>query len=185
MPYRIDVPEGENALFYLLNNVGTPSLIAARQDEIRTVYTNQETPLTHREREGMRILGTAIVGCPICNSLRLWRDYPGFCDEEIPEEFYQNCLDKNYTWPGFSQREILAVQFADRFQNDIDNLNGDDIFWEKIKANFSEREIADLCYFNSYFVGTGRALKAMGIGSVCDVIPPHDSDEIQRIVKQA
>lgn len=182
MPYRIEIPAGEMALSHLLHGVGTPALVAARQQLIKTVYGNHDTPLTHREREGMRILCTAIVGCPICNSLRMWRDHSNFCDEEIPEDFYQNCLAKNYDWSGFSERERLAVQFSDRFCNDIDNLNGDDDFWARLHANFSEREIADICFFNSYFLGTGYTLKALGIGSTCEIPPPPGSDEVKRLI---
>ena len=182
MPYRVKIPEGETALDHILNVVGTPSLIAARKQLIFTVYGNQDTTLTHREREGMRILGTAIVNCPICNSLRLWRDYPGFCDEEIPEDFYQNALKKNYAWQGFNQREILAIQFADRFHHDIENLNGDDDYWQQIHQHFTEREIGDLCFFNSYFLGTGNTIRALGIGSVCDILPAPDSDEVKKII---
>jgi len=185
MPYRVEIPEGATALDHILNAVGTPSLIEARQQLIATVYTNQDTTLTHREREGMRILGTAIVNCPICNSLRLWRDYPGFSDEEIAEEFYQNALQKNYAWQGFNKREVLAIQFADRFHHDIENLNADDTYWQEIHEHFSEREIGDLCFFNSYFLGVGHAIKALGIGSVCDVLPAADSDEVKKIIKQS
>lgn len=185
MPYRISIPEGETALNFLLNGVGTKSLVAMRQQLIKTVYSNHDTTLTPREREGMRILCTAIVGCPICNSLRMWRDHSDFCDEEIPEDFYQNCLAKNYAWPGFTAREKLAVEFSDRFCNDIANLNGDDDFWKLILTNFSEREIADICFYNSYFLGTGNTIRALGIGSVCEVVPAPNSDEVKQLIARS
>lgn len=181
MPYRIDIPEDEVALDYILNRVGTESLLAMRQQMFKTVYTNHDTSLTPREREGMRILLTDIMGCPICNSLRMWRDYPGFCDEEIPEVFYQNALNKNLAWEGYSERERLAIEFADRFANDIDNLNGDDAFWERLHGHFSDQEIGDMCFFNGCWLGAGHTLKSLGIGSVCEILPGHDSDVIERL----
>ena len=181
MPYRVTIPEGELALDHILNRVGTDSLLAMRQQMFKTVYSNHDTTLTPREREGMRILLTDIMGCPVCNSLRMWRDYPGFCDDPIAEEFYEHSLEKNFSWAGFSRRESLAIQFADRFANHINDLNGDDDFWDELHANFSEREIGDMCFFNGCWLGAGHTLKSLGIGSVCEVIPGHDSAAIERL----
>jgi alkylhydroperoxidase family enzyme len=185
MPYRIDIPDGRLALDHLLNGVGTEALVSMRQSLIKTVYANHDTPLSHREREGMRILCTLIVGCPICNSLRLWRDHEDFCDEEIPEAFYENCMTKTYHWPGFTERERIVVEFSDRFCNAIDTLNGDDAFWDRVHAHFSEREIADICFFNSYFLGTGYTLKALGIGSVCEPIPASDGTDVRTLIARS
>ena len=54
MPYRVDVPEGQEALVHILNHLGTDQLIEARQRMFRTIYDAPETTLTAREREGMR-----------------------------------------------------------------------------------------------------------------------------------
>lgn len=169
MPYRVEIPDGDAPLDHILNRLGTDSLLAVRQQMFKAVYTNHDTTLTPREREGMRIVMTAMMGCPICNSMRMWRDYPGFSDIEIPEEFYQNSLDRNFAWAGFSARERLAIQFSDRFAHDIDNLNGDDAFWERLHAAFSDAEIGDLCFFNGCWLGAGHTLKSLGIGSVCEL----------------
>src|SRR3546814_14463622 len=83
MPYRIDVPEGEEALEHILNHLGTPMLVESRKRMFRIVYDAPETTLSPREREVMRFPMTAMMGCPICNSMRLWRDWPGFSDEPI------------------------------------------------------------------------------------------------------
>src|SRR3546814_5470328 len=87
---------------------------------------------------------TAMMGCPICNSMRLWRDWPGFSDEPIEEELYTNAEAINLEWPGFSARERLLLEFVDRFANAIDGMNGDDAFWERMHANFSDTEIGDV-----------------------------------------
>src|SRR3546814_3336359 len=73
----------------------------------------------------MRFPMTAMMGCPICNSMRLWRDWPGFSDEPIEEELYTNAEAINLEWPGFSARERLLLEFVDRFANAIDGMNGD------------------------------------------------------------
>lgn len=184
MPYRLTIPEGDNALFHMLHGVGTEALINARKQLIQIVYSNHDTPLTHREREGMRILCTAIIGCPICNSLRLWRDHDDFCEEQIPEDFYQNALAKNYPWAGFNDRERLVVEFSDRFCNKLNELNGDDAFWERMHASFNDREIADIGFYNSYFLGVGAMLKAFGIGSTCEITPATDSAEVSKLINR-
>src|SRR3546814_5417113 len=85
-----------------------------------------------------------MMGCPICNSMRMWRDWPGFSDTPIEEEFYENAEAKNAAWPGYSARESLLVEFVDRFANVIDGMNGDDDFWDRMHAAFSDVEIGDI-----------------------------------------
>src|SRR3546814_2927192 len=79
-----------------------------------------------------------MMGCPICNSMRMWRDWPGFSDTPIEEEFYENAEAKNAAWPGYSARESLLVEFVDRFANVIDGMNGDDDFWDRMHARSEE-----------------------------------------------
>jgi alkylhydroperoxidase family enzyme len=169
MPYRIDVPDGREPLEHILNHLGTSMLVDCRQRMFRTVYDAPQTSLTAREREGMRILGAVRTNCPICSSMRLWRDWPGFAGGEIPEEFYQNAIDLNLDWPGFSERERLLIEFADRFERDIDGVNGDDALWDRMHAQLTDTEIGDLVIMMATWIGTGRALKALGIGSSCEI----------------
>jgi alkylhydroperoxidase family enzyme len=169
MPYRIDVPEGGEALEHILNHLGTPMLVESRKRMFRIIYDAPETTLSPREREGMRFPMTAMMGCPICNSMRMWRDWPGFSKEPIPEEFYQNAEAKNLDWPGFSTRERLLIEFVDRFANEIDGVNGDDAFWDQLHANFSDTEIGDVIVMAGTWLGVGHGLKALGIGSVCSL----------------
>jgi hypothetical protein len=171
MPYRIDVPEDREPLEHILNHLGSNLLVECRQRMFRTIYDAPETTLSAREREGMRILGAVKTNCPICAGMRLWRDWPGFSSGEIPEEFYQNAIAANLGWEGFSERERLLIEFADRFENDIDSVNGDDALWERMHEHLTETEIGDLVIMLATWLGTGHALKALGIGSVC-VIPP-------------
>lgn len=175
MPYRIHVPEGDEPLEHILNHLGTNQLVEARQRMFRTIYDAPETTLSAREREGMRILGAVKTNCPICAGMRLWRDWPGFSSGEIPEEFYENAIATNLSWPGFSERERLLIEFADRFENDIDNVNSDDALWTRMHAHLTEPEIGDLVIMLATWVGTGHALKALGIGSVCAVPPTQET----------
>lgn len=179
MPYRIDVPDGEEALEHILNRLGTPKLVEARKRTFRIVYDAPETTLTPREREAMRFPMTAMMGCPICNSMRMWRDWPGFSDQPIEEEFYTNAEAKNLVWPGFTPRERLLGEFVDRFANAIDGMNGDDEFWSRMHTAFSDTEIGDIINMAGIWLGVGHGLKALGIGSVCAV--PASEETVRRL----
>ena len=50
MPYRINVPEGQEALELILNHLGTPLLVGARKRMFRIMYDAPETSLSPRER---------------------------------------------------------------------------------------------------------------------------------------
>lgn len=173
MPYRIDVPEGKEALDHILNDLGTPQLVEARKRMFRIIYDAPETTLTPREREVMRFPSTAVMGCPICNSLRLWRDWPGFSDEPIEEELYVNAGEWNWSWDGFTPREALALRFIHRFFTSVDEMNDDDEFWAAMHAHFTDTEIGDIGVMASTWLGTGHLLKALGICSVCPM-PVND-----------
>src|SRR3546814_19722629 len=73
-------PEGSEALDHSLNHLGTNKLVESRKRMFRIIYDAPETSLSPREREAMRFPMTAMMGCPICNSMRMWRDWPGFSD---------------------------------------------------------------------------------------------------------
>ena len=179
MPYRIDVPDGREALEHILNHLGTPMLVEARKRTFRIVYDAPETTLSPREREAMRFPMTAMMDCPICNSMRMWRDWPGFSDEPIEEAFYRQAEARNIAWDGFSPREALALEFVDRFANAVDGINGDDALWMRLHANFSDPEIGDMVNLAGIWMGVGHGLKALGIGSVCQL--PVDEDIYARL----
>lgn len=179
MPYRIDVPENEEALEIILNHLGTPMLVDARKRMFRVMYDAPETSLSPREREVMRYPMTAMMGCPICNSMRMWRDWPGFSETPIDEALYTNAEALNRDWQGFSTRERLLLEFVDRFANEIDGMNGDDTFWEQMHANFTHTEIGDIVVMSGTWLGVGHGLKALGIGSVCPM--PVTAETISKL----
>lgn len=169
MPYRFDLPDGAEAVTHIYARLGTPKLVDVRSAIFKVIYDAPETTVTLREREAMRFPLTVVIGCPLCNSMRMWRDWPGYVGEPIPEEFYQNAEARNLDWPGFTARERLLMRFVERFDNDIENLNGDDDFWAELYANFSETEIGDVVTMAGAWLGFGRGLKALGVGSICAV----------------
>jgi alkylhydroperoxidase family enzyme len=79
------------------------------------------------------------------------------------------------TWPGYTDRERLAIEYAERFAVDHDGI--DDAFFARLRARFADDEILDLSICLSTFLGLGRLLKVLGIDERCDVGLPRDQPE--------
>ena len=175
MTYRISIPENSNPLTHMSNEIGSRLLLNARQNLLDVIYDAEETTLTPREREGLRILFAARSGCPYCTAARMWRDKGGFSATEIEEPFYENAIALNLEWAGFNIRESLLLEFADCFDRDIDNLNGNDTLWQRMHANLSKTEIGDLLIMLGGWLGSSRAIKALGIAAAAHDIPQGQS----------
>lgn len=104
--------------------------------------------------------------------MRLWCDWPGFSGDEISEEFYQQAIAAILDWDGISDRERLLFEFADCFERDIESVNGKDQLCVTMYAHLTEAEIRDLVIM----LATSRALKALGIGSVCVISRTQEPD---------
>lgn len=170
MPFRVTIPEGEHLPAMYMMRLGTPQLVAIRKRYLEVVYDAPDTTLTPREREAVRILFAVRSGCPVCSGMRLGAAKQGFSDEEIPEELYQASMSLDLAWPGFTDRERLLLEFADRFERDADGINDDDAFWERINTSLTEPELADALNMFGIWIGTGRTLKVLGVAAgVCDL----------------
>ena len=73
------------------------------------------------------------------------------------------------TWPGYSERERLAIEYAERFAADHTGI--DDELFARLRAHFRADEILDLSICLSTFLGLGRLLKALGIDEYCPTGP--------------
>jgi alkylhydroperoxidase family enzyme len=140
---RIDVPEGQDIVMHVVTELGSPRLNQRLRDSWDVQYDNDST-LTPREREAARIRTAHLMGCAMCVEVRMGRDLAGFSDEPIPEDLYQNVFAYR-TWEGYSVRERLAIEFAERYSTDYKSMAADEDFWEQLTANFTETELADLC----------------------------------------
>ena len=59
MPYRVEIPEGQEALVHILNHTGTEKLLDTRQRMFRTIYDAPETTLTTRARKRRGLVGAS------------------------------------------------------------------------------------------------------------------------------
>jgi alkylhydroperoxidase family enzyme len=160
---RIDVPADKDPLIFLWTEraQALTSTAGAFSD---AVYRRSSLPL--REFEAARTRVAQINDCAICLDWRTARDVSGWSDDPdaVPDEFYANVgLD----WEGFSPRERLAAEFAERFA--LDHLSMDDLFWERLHAAFSDDELVDLGLCVGAWIAFGRLNRVFDVDGACRV----------------
>ena len=69
------------------------------------------------------------------------------------------------TWPGYSQRQRLAIEYAERFAADHRAI--DDELFARLRSSFADDEILDLTLCCAVFLGLGRTLEVLGITDNC------------------
>jgi len=80
--------------------------------------------------------------------------------EESTEEMYAHVAEYRER-EEYSEREKLAIEYAERFA--LDHLSIDDDFFKRLKANFSDKEIVDLTTCIATFLGLGRLMQVFGL----------------------
>jgi alkylhydroperoxidase family enzyme len=134
------------------------------------VYHKSSLPL--RDFEAARARIAKINDCAMCLNWRTARDVTGWSDDPdvIPDDFYAN-VGTNPDWPGFSPRERLAAEFAERYA--VDHLSMDDEFWTGLREHFTDAEIVDLALCVGSWLAFGRLMRVFDIDGACRV--PADS----------
>ena len=74
------------------------------------------------------------------------------------------------THAGYSERERLAIEYAERFA--LDHHNIDDDFYARLRAAYTDAEILDLTVCIGGWLALGRTLHVLGIDDSCR-IPEH------------
>lgn len=175
---RITIPGDHLDPSAVVGNYFAPEIVKANKTFSQAVYQNSQLPL--RVFEGARARTAEINGCTVCRAFRAKRDLPGFYraqgidasrtvinnGEEPDENFYQNVSNWE-TYPGFSERERIAIEYAERFCLDPQNLAKDEDFWTRMQGAFADDEIVDLSYSIASFVASGRVAHVLGLDTVC------------------
>jgi alkylhydroperoxidase family enzyme len=128
----------------------------------RAIYEQSIVPV--RERELARTRIAQINGCAICLS---WRATPG-AEGALGEDDYAH-VGEWATDGRYSERERLAIEYAERFALDHHDL--DDAFWSRMRARFDDAEILDLTVCIGGWLGMGRTLHVLGIDEQCRLAP--------------
>jgi AhpD family alkylhydroperoxidase len=153
---NIDLPTGDELTSWLsLSPLGAG--LTAFAD---AVYTKSR--LSRREFEAARMRVAASNQCVTCLNTR-------YADGEatgLDAAFYDHIADWA-TYPGYSERERLAIEFAERFCERWQEH--DDAFWSRLRRAFSDGEIVDLALQVAELVGAGRILKMLDIAQTCGI----------------
>ena len=118
--------------------------------------------LAPRVREIARMVIALDNECEVCRNTRTTDgDVDG-----LDEAFYGHVTEWR-TWPGYSDTERLAAEFASRFARDHVGLREADEFWGRLHGALSDEEITDLTLSCALWLGQGRALRVLDVGQAC------------------
>jgi alkylhydroperoxidase family enzyme len=156
---RIDIPDGTHdpeVRMWALR----PEMGMAAGAMSKAIYEQSIVPVRERELARMRI--AQINGCMICHQ---WRKTPGGA-EAMTEADYAG-VEHWRTHTGYTDRERLAIEYAERFALDHENL--DDEFWTRMRAAYSDAEVLDITVCIGGWIALGRTLHVLGIDEYCAI----------------
>ena len=113
---RIDIPDGpggDAAMVWSLR----PEMSGMVDRMITTAYQRSMLPAAEREPARMRI--AQLNACDACSTFRA----PSVVEAGVAEEVYAH-LDEWRTWPGYSDRQRLAIEYAERFARFSEAVHG-------------------------------------------------------------
>jgi AhpD family alkylhydroperoxidase len=143
----------------------SPELGGALAGFSDAVYNRSRLPL--RTRELARMVIAHLNECEVCVNTR---DADGPA-AGVTEELYHHVLQWR-TWPGYSEQERLAAEFAYRFATEHTLLRNDGDFWRRCAEHFSEELLADLALSCALWLGMGRVLRTLDIAQACKLTLP-------------
>ena len=159
---RITIPEGDGGELIQVWSL-SPELGAAVGNLSAAVYGDRLVSPRVREVARMRI--AQINGCIICQQ---WRSTPG-AEGHVTEDDYAHVLEWR-THDGYSDRERLAIDYAERFA--LDHHTIDDAYYDVMRAaSFTDAEILDLTVCIGGWLALGRTLHVLGLDDSCKIAP--------------
>ncbi|MFC5729900.1 MULTISPECIES: carboxymuconolactone decarboxylase family protein [Nocardioides] len=157
----IEVPEGKDPVGYVWGEL-VPGIGPAASAFAMSIY--ERGTLGLREFEAARLRIAQINGCRFCLDWRTERD------GEKVEEGYLRAVEEWRTTAGLDERSRLAAEYAERFATDHHGI--DDAFWARMRASYSDREIAELSMCLGSWIAFGRLNRVLGLDTAC-VLPSH------------
>ena len=121
---------------------------------ITTAYQASKLPAAEREVARMRI--AQLNACGACATFRA----PSVVEAGVTEDNYAH-LDEWRDWPGYSDRQRLAIEYAERFAADHQGI--DDGLFDRLRSHFADDEILDLTLCLAVYLGLGRTLEVLQI----------------------
>jgi AhpD family alkylhydroperoxidase len=158
---RIDIPEGDGGELVQVWSL-SPELGGAVGNLSAAVYG--ERLVSPRVREVARMRIAQINGCNICMAWRV----PALAKHGVDEELYEHVADPANG--DYSEQERLAIEYAEKFA--LDHRSLDDAFFDRMKAQFSDREIFELTVCIGDWVAFGRMTAVLDLDEACEWAPP-------------
>jgi alkylhydroperoxidase family enzyme len=140
----------------------SPDIGTAMAGYTHAVYNQNRLPM--RVRELARMVIALNNECVVCQNTR---DSEGIA-AGVDEDLYDNAGVWR-TWPGYSDAERVAAEFAERFASDHTGLRDDEDFWDRAHQHFSDELITDLALSCAMWLGMGRMLRTLDIGQSCKI----------------
>lgn len=173
---RVHIPETHTLTpMAYLSQTYAIDIVGAAANYSKMTYTKSSFSL--REFEAARARIAQINGCIMCQQWRSATDVPTYLESlgedrnrdsvaqrgDAPdEEFYGGLSDwSNQTL--YSERERLAIEYAEQMALHPDALAYDEDFWHRMKSTFSDDEIVDLSFCIASWIGLGRVIHALGL----------------------
>ena len=150
---RIEVPDGPGGPPVQVWNL-RPELLPTVQAMIDGPYRHSRLPA--REREAARVRIAELNDCRICRDFRA----RSVRTAGVTDDLYAHVADA-HARDELTERERLAVEFAERFA--LDHSGMDDDLFARLRAAFGDDEIVDLAVCCGAFLGLGRVLAVLGI----------------------
>jgi AhpD family alkylhydroperoxidase len=150
---RLDIPVGDGGDAVQLWSL-RPEMGAAVNRLVDAAYNKSILPVREREAARMRI--AQLNDCTVCLSFRA----DTVRAQGLTEEFYCH-VGTHDGDDSFTPRERLAMEYAERFA--VDHMGIDDVFFDRLRDQFTDPEILDLTICLSAFLGLGRTLRVLGI----------------------
>jgi AhpD family alkylhydroperoxidase len=163
MPLRIDLPEGRDPIMWLWGEA-VPKIGVPASRFSGAVY--EHTTLSLREFEAARLRIAQVNHCLFCLDWRTERD-----GEKVGEDFVDEVAGGAGAEP-LTEREALAAEYATRFAADHLSLDGDEAFWARMHASYSDTEIIELSMCIGSWIAFGRLNHVLGVDAVC-TLPAH------------
>ena len=158
---RIEIPDGKSDPEVRMWKL-RPEMGMGAGTLSHAVYEQSILPVRERELARMRI--AQINDCAICQQ---WRKTAGTA-EALTEDDFANVMEYR-TYPGYSERERLAVEYAERFA--LAHTEIDDAFFDRLHAEYTDAEILDLTVCIGAWLALGRTMNVLGIDDSCRIHP--------------
>jgi alkylhydroperoxidase family enzyme len=83
---------------------------------------------------------------------------------ELAEDDYQHVAEWA-TWPGFSDAERIAIEYAEKFA--LDHTALDDAFFRRLHEHYTDEEIMEIAVSVGCWMMMGRITMVMGVNTSC------------------